>query len=318
MKLPSFACCFVWLGALLLSGCGGGEQVEKFNATRVLALGDESSVINSSGAKYSVNAVLADNTTLDCRANPLWVQSVAAAYGLVFPQCNPLAVAAPTSRILATPGARVTDLANQVQQQIGNGGFTPSDLVTVLVGANDILAQYAQYPAVPEAQLTANLEAAGLALAQQVNQVARLGARVLLAVAPDMGYTPLAVTEEAAAPGRAALLSRLSTHFNTALRSNIVNDGRQIGLVLLDQYVVAVAKARAEGNGSFVNTTLAACLPSAILPACTTQTLGTDTASPAVPANALTWFWADATHLSPGGQNGLASLALTRVENNPF
>ena len=310
-------------GAVLLAACGGGSQVEAFHATRVLAFGDETSVINADGSKYSVNAVQTDLITLDCNNNLLWIQTVAAAYGLVFPECNTLPVSAPVSRILAFNGAKVADISTQVDQQLANDGFAPKDIVTMLVGANDILAQYADYPRVSEADLTANVEQAGAALAAQVNRIANLGAKVLLSTTIDMGFTPLALTEEAANPGRAALLSRLSARFNAALRANIMNDGRKIGLVKLDEYVSGVAKARAAGGGTFANTTLAACLPTAPLPSCTPQTLGTDAGAvppPTTPvaADGATWLWADTTHLSAGGQTSLGSLALTRAQNNPF
>ena len=311
------------VGAALLAACGGGAQVETFRANRLIAFGDETSVINADGGKYTTNAVLADKTTFDCSSNPLWIQTVAAAYGQVFPQCNPLLVSAPVSRILATNGAKVADIAAQVDLQLANGGFTEKDMVTMLVGANDILAQYAQYTGANEAQLTINIEQAGADLATQVNRIANLDAKVLLSTTIDMGYTPLAVTEEAANAGRAALLSRLSARFNAKLRANIMNDGRKIGLIKLDEYISGVAKARAAGGGIFTNTTLAACLPTAPLPACTTLTLGTDAGAvppPATPtaADGVTWLWADATHLSAGGQISLGSLAATRALNNPF
>ena len=41
----------------------------------------------------------------------------------------------------------------QVDAQIAESAFTTTDLVTVLVGQNDILAQYAQYPTVGVDQL---------------------------------------------------------------------------------------------------------------------------------------------------------------------
>jgi outer membrane lipase/esterase len=312
------------VGGLLLAACGGGTQVETFRASRVIAFGDETSVIKDDGSKYSVNAVkTADKTQLDCGNNALWIQSVAALYGLVFPQCNVLAVEAPVSRIYAASGKRAADIGGQIDLHIANGGFTEKDMVTMLAGANDILAQYAQYPGTPEAQLTINVEQAGAELAAQVNRIANLGAKVLLSTTPDMGYTPFALTEEAANAGRAALLSRLSARFNAKLRANIMNDGRKIGLIKLDEYVSGVAKARLLGGGSFLNTTLAACLPTAPLPTCTTQTLGTDAAAVPAPttptaADGVTWLWADATHLSAGGQLGLGSLAATRALNNPF
>ena len=312
------------LGAALLAACGGGEQVETFRAKRLIAFGDETSVINADRSKYSVNAVqTADNTQVDCSSNALWIQTVASVYGLVFPQCNLLPVADPVSRIYATAGARAADIGAQIDLKLAADAFTEKDMVTMLVGANDILAQYAQYPGVPEVQLRINVEAAGAELAAQVNRIANLGAKVLLSTTPDMGYTPFAVIEIAANPGRADLLARLSERFNAKLRANIMNDGRKIGLIKLDEYVQGVAKARLAGGGIFVNTTLAACLPSAPLPTCTSLTLGTNAGAvppPTTPtaADGITWLWSDATHLSAGGQVSLGSLAVTRALNNPF
>jgi lysophospholipase L1-like esterase len=301
--------------AVLLASCGGGEQVQKFTATRVFAFGDESSVVNSDGTKYSINA-LTSTGAVDCVNNPLWVQSMASLYGLVFPQCNVGAVPGPASRIYATVGARVANLSLQIDQQVAAGGFAEGDLATVLIGANDIIDQFNQYPGVSEDQLNANLAQAANDLAAQVNRLADLGAKVIIVTAPDMGLTPFAGDPAGA---NAALLSRLTSQFNIKMRRGIYNDGRRIGLVLLDEYIGTVRKF---GLG-FVNSTLAACLSTAPLPNCSTDTLGTDAAAvpaPATPASAsaATWLWADDRHLSPGGQNSLATLAVQRAQNNPF
>ena len=114
---------FALVGAALLASCGGGSQSVPFEAQRVLAFGDETSVITASGAKYTVNALQTGNVTLDCASNPIWVQTVASAFGLVFPQCNPTNVASPRSRILATPGAKVADLQAQVNAHLANDSF---------------------------------------------------------------------------------------------------------------------------------------------------------------------------------------------------
>src|SRR5450755_49840 len=102
---------------LLAASCGGGGQVSTFAPSRVVSFGDETSVIvdlnnDGNGSKYGVNAtVSADDPTRVCGGNPIWNQSVAAAFGLVFPQCNPPpAVDAPTSRIRATFGAHAADI----------------------------------------------------------------------------------------------------------------------------------------------------------------------------------------------------------------
>lgn len=298
------------VSAIGLASCGGGNQVQTFVAGRVIAFGDEMSVINTDGSKYTVNALATGSTTqLECAGNPLWIQSVAAIYGLVFPQC-PGGVAAPPSRIYAANNARVADLAAQIDAQVGNGGFAATDLVTVLVGANDVVAQFQQFPAVGEAQLADNLTAAGAALAAQVNRIAGYGAKVLIVTIPDMGLTPFGGDRSVGSTdGNPGLLSRLSTKFNDSLLAKILNDGHKIGLVQLDEYLKAVDTNTRNAVGTYANTTLALCI--AALPGCTTNTLRADA------ANGV-WLWADSRHLTPSGQAGLASLAATRAQNNPF
>ena len=293
----------------LLASCGGGSQSQTFHATRVLAFGDETSVINPDGSKYTVNGVTVGTTTLDCTINPIWVQKVAAAYGLVFPQCNPAAAVSPASLIAATNGAMAADLVLQVDRQVASGGFVANDLATVLVGANDVVAQFQQYPAVREAQLSATGKASAATTGLQVKRMADLGAMVLISTIPDMGLTPFAGgrgTESA------AVLSRLSSAYNDSLRLTITNDGRRIGLVLLNEYVLGSAAAAdlASSGTAYVNAKDAACATA--LPACSTQTLVSSTAS------GTTWFWADSQHLSAGAQAGLGALATGRLSIVPF
>lgn len=323
---PLALCAGLLLASGLLVSCGGGgTQVNAFVAKRVIAFGDESSVINAAdGSKYTVNAVLTtDNTKFDCGSNPIWVQLVAAQYGLVFPQCKG-DVPAPASRIWAANHATVADLAAQITLQENDGGFASDDLVTVLVGANDIVAQFNTYPGVPESQLISNLQQAGATLAAQVNSLAERGAKVLVSTTPDLGRAPLAGDRSSGSTNvNPGVLTRLSAAFNDGLLGGLNNDGRKIGLVQLDSYVQAVDASRIAGGTLFVNTTLGACLATALPPACTTLTMGTDAAAIPPPtvvsnANGVTWLWADSIHLGAGGQSGLGSLAITRARNNPF
>jgi outer membrane lipase/esterase len=313
------------LASALLASCGGGTQVAAFAPNRVIAFGDEASVIDdfradADGRKYSINGtVSATDPTLDCKIDPLWIQVLANGYGLVFPQCNPQpnAVASPASRIRATPGAQVADIAGQIDAQIAESPFTATDVVTVLVGQNDILAQYAQYPTVGEDQLTTNIEAAGTALGEQINRIANAGAKVLVSTVPDIGLTPFGMAERAANTDtdRSALLTRLTARFNATMRSTILNDGRKIGLILTDEYFQTVV--RFVGVGGFTNVTVGACdltkstlVPPSILD-CTDLTL-------VAGATGATYLFADTTHLGSGGQLQLGTLALTRARNNPF
>lgn len=300
----------------LLAGCGGGDPVQAYVPTRIMALGDETSVITSTGRKYTVNALQTDNVNVDCAANAIWVQSIATSFGLVFPQCNPNAVASPRSRILATPGAKVADLKAQLDAQLASDGLSSSDMVTVLVGMHDVLEQYRQYPTVSAAQATAAVEAAGDALAVQVNRIAATGAKVVLAKVLDLGQTPYGLAQQAAFTDvdRSAYLTNLVARFNARLRVGILNDGRKIGLVQSDERIQTIV--RFPSSFGFVNVTQAACLSTVTAPNCTTATLGTDTAGTA--ASGSTWLWADALNLSAGGQSRLGEIGESVARNNPF
>ena len=313
--------------AAIVAACGGGTQVQAFRPARIIALGDESSVLDDfqgdhNARKYSVNALLSESTdphTLSCKVLPIWIQVLANGYGITFPQCNAAdpVVANPTGRIRAQPNAKVADIAAQIDAQNAESPFNANDFVTVMVGQHDILDAYAQYPNVSEATLTASLETAGAVLGQQVNRITDSGAKVLLATVIDQGITPFAAAEKAANADtdRAALLQRLSTRFNSSMRQTILNDGRKIGLILADEYFNGVYTV--VGAGGFNNVITPVCdlsksqlVPPSILD-CTTLTL--------IPnGSATTYLWADTLHLSAGGQFQLGSLALTRAQNNPF
>lgn len=312
------------LATALLAACGGGEQTTHFRASRVVVFGDETSLIvdtkgDANGSKYTVNATVSTtDLTLVCSANPNWVQSVAALYGLVFPECNPgpNPVVAPTSRMRAALGARAADLGAQIDAQQAASPLGAGDMVTVLVGQYDILAEYRNYPVQSEAQLIANVEAEGAEVGRQVNRLADLGAKVILSSIIDVGVTPYAAAERTANTDadRAALLTRMSQRFNASLRATIVNDGRKIGLILLDEFVTTVAKF--PGLLGFTNASQGVCdlTKSTLTPPstldCTTQTL--------IANGSAAYLWADNLHLSASAQNQLGSSAIQRAQNNPF
>ena len=247
-----------------------------------------------------------------------WVQSVAILYGLVFPECNHgiPPVVAPVSRIRAAAGARAADLAGQIDAQQAERALGAGDLVTVMIGANDVLAAYQNFPAQTEAQLVAQVEAEGAEVGRQVNRITNTGAKVLLATVIDLGVTPYAGAERLAHldADRAALLTRLTARFNAFMRATIVNDGRKIGLILLDELTTAIAHN--PGLEGFTNSVDPVCdltksslRPPSVLD-CTTLTL--------VPGGSAAYLWADDRHLSASGHISFASLAITRAQNNPF
>jgi phospholipase/lecithinase/hemolysin len=323
--------CRRWVGAgvlamaTLVASCGGGEQVSTFRASRVIAFGDEMSMIvdinnNGNGRKYSINQTTSEtDPTLECSFNQIWVQRVARFYNLVFPQCNhgAGAVPSPSSRIRAGAGARAADLSAQIDAQIAESPLRAGDMATVMIGQNDILALYAQYPAVSESELSGRAEAAGTLVGEQVNRLADAGVKVLLATIPDTGVTPFAAKQKAAHADtdRAALLTRLSQRFNAKIRATIENDGRRIGLILLDEMVSAIGKFR--GLEGFNNASVGACdlSKSQLTPPssldCSNLTLISG-------AGSNTFLWADDFNLSSGGQEEFGERATRRAEDNPF
>jgi outer membrane lipase/esterase len=294
----------------LLVACGGGDQVKKFEPGRVLSFGDENSVITTSGQNYSINGLNAEKTANDCGLNRIWNQILANSYGLNFPQCAGGATVT-NSRILAAPSAKVADVKNQIDQFLAADRFANNDLVSVLVGQNDLWAQYALYNGSNEASLISAMEAAGVLYAEQVNRMANAGARVIVSTMPDQSLTPLALAQKAALTDtdRAALIKRLMSAFHLKLRTTVINDGNRIGLVLADELTQQIVQFPA--NFSYSNVNTAACLSTAALPNCTTATL-------VAGADPSGWLWSDATHFSTGGHSRLGEAARVRATGNPF
>jgi len=302
----------------LLASCGGGDPVVAFAPNRVLAFGDENSVITADGHKYTVNALVADANgvkTLTCASNPLWVQQLAASYSLVFPECNPNAVPSPASRIYAANGAKVADLVAQVDQHLAADTFSDKDLVTLFVGQNDLLEQYALYPATPKEQLLAAAHSAGLALAGQVTRIADAGGKVLVSTAPSLSITPFARAEDTAAgdSSRSALLKLMVDEFNAGLRLGIAKEnGSQVALMLTNEQMDNM-RTFPVSYGAMTNVLDAVCdktLAPTVLQ-CTSDTLVSG-------ATSTSHLWADDLHLSPNGHAYIGALAANRTRTNPF
>lgn len=314
------------LAATLLASCGGGTQIDRFVPRRLITFGDESSVMTSTGAKYSINNVVYDTTTtpatpttaLDCGTLAIWTQIVAGTYGLVFAECNPNSLTV-TAFNEAEVNADVAAVAAQITQFTSGDSLSSSDLVTVLAGANDILNLYKQYPGLGSDELQAAASQAGNALGAQIIRMTDLGAKVVVATAPDMGLTPFAANEDVANPGRAAFLTALSFQFNAALRlklEDVKDGGKSVGLVVFDERLRDMARNPAAY--SVVNINTAACLTTAVLPACTVSTLKKVPDSGTLDASAGTWLWADDTRFSPAVHSQLGQMAASRAVNNPF
>ncbi|MBW8847416.1 MAG: esterase [Burkholderiales bacterium] len=299
--------------AALIAGCGGGgtAQIAPFSPTRVIAFGDESGAILQSGKKYTINGVNPDTLLVDCKLNAVWSQVLSGNFGMVFPQCNTDFEALPQGIMYAALGDKVADVQAKIDAHLSNDRFGPKDMVAIMVGVNDILELYRQFPAVSRDSLVNEAKARGKQLADQVNRIANANGRVLVSTIFDVGLTPFGQNEgqQQTDIDRVTFLNDLSTAFNVSMRLNLLNDGRLIGLVLTDETVQQIA--RFPTAFGYTNVTQAACRTDIALQDCTTNTLQAD-------ASATTWLWAGDTVLGPAAQQRIGSLFLSRARNNPF
>lgn len=304
-------------GALLLGlgSCGGGtSQIEPFVPRQIILLGDQTVLLAADGKRFGINGVDA-NSAIDCAQDPVWGQALVANFGLVLDRCNPGASTDVRGLTRGAIGAKAADLAAQVDAQFTANPPTSKDLFAVMVGLNDIIELYENYPGAkscdPDTQVTTPLEAElaarGHEVALQVNRIIAAGGRVIVSTVHDLGLTPYARTRDAASPGQSALLTCMTAAFNARVRVDILQDGRFVGLVLADDLTQLMTRAPA--NYGLSNVTDAAC--TAALPDCTTATLVTA-------ATATSHLWADDRHFGPSAQSRLAVLAETRARNNPF
>jgi hypothetical protein len=313
--------------AALLTSCGGTELVA-FVPARVLSFGDESSVMTAEGKKYTINAVVPESGvpgTIDCVRNPIWNQVLATSFGITFPQCpGSVEGVTPTGRIAAQAGAtaggaRDIDLAGQITRQLetpaaDGGGINSKDLVSLLIGVNDVVSLYERYERkeITGAEATALAEQAGETVAAQISRITDAGGRVIIATVPDVGVTPYARDKGVDAR---AVLSALTARMNARLLVTIDNDGRKTGLIELNPYLVAVVTN--PGVYKYVNVSEAACLTAYPLPNCTANTL--KAAGPDEDATtAFNWLWANSLQFSAGAHQQLGNLASTRAHNQPF
>jgi phospholipase/lecithinase/hemolysin len=252
-----------------------------------------------------------------CASNQVWVQQLAYSYGFAFPACATTGYSA-NSVMSAQAGAQATQLTAQVTAFLASDAFASNDLVTVMVGTNDIIFAAENSP-----DAAAAVRAAGEQVGAEVVRITNRGAKVIVSTVPNLGLAPYAISREAATPGTVARMSSLSEQFNDALRLKLreVRDGgRAAGLVLADELVRAMVGNLA-GYG-LVNATLPVCplaganalpncdmtniTPAAIDPAATTTNYGYD------------WLWADDRHLGANAQSRLGALAVNRSRSNPF
>ena len=318
----------VALSAALLSACGGGtSQVEPFIPERLIVLGDESSVIEADGRKYAMNDERNAVVAARCLDLPTIAQMVASQYGFVFEQCNPTG-AVPKAFIAAVKGAQVGDpgtglLFQMARVQVLTGtALGEKDLVTVMIGTNDIIDLYQSVQAgrLTSAEAVDQAKSRGKLAAAQISALLATGAKALVMTVPDLSQSPYATAAAKLDPNARTLLHDLSYDYNGSLRTSITpNDGRYFGLVLADDAVAAAVSSPSSYLAAPANVTDAACTtPTSALitncvitndPATTTLVTG---------ATADNYLWAGDRYLGPVAQNRVGQLAQSRAINNPL
>lgn len=317
--------------AALLTACGGGtSQVQAFVPARLLVVGDESGAIVDDGShdgfKYSVND-RTGTTAGKCLLLPTPAQQVAAFYGFVFAACNPNAVEA-KAFALAQAGAMADDAVNSLTAQIdAAAGLGANDMVVVTIGTNDVIAVYEQRRAgtwSTDALAIAEARRRGTVAADQINRVLATGARALVFTLPVLGKSPYAITAEATSAGAAALITELTTAFNSALRRGIdptEYDGRDYGLVLADDVTAAIERFPTSYLASPSNKTDALCATATLPQGCQvvvdtdTDDTGPDTDTS---VKSTTHLWATDRFVGPAAHVQIGSQAVSRAANNPF
>lgn len=311
--------------AVLLAACGGGtSQVKSFVPARLLVLGDETGVLVDDGShdgyKYGLNDRVTATTTGHCLLLPTVSQQIATHYGFYFSACNPEGKDV-KAFVQAQVGAKADDPATGLKAQLdGIAGLGSTDMVMVMIGTNDVLELYAQKAAgtLTAAQATTEATRRGAVAAGQINRLLGTGARALVFTIPELGKSPFAVAATTTDAGAATLITNLTTAYNTALRLNIDStdfDGRNYGLVLVDDTVAAMVKFPTSYLSSPANTTAALCATAGLPQGCLVVV---DTTTPANNVASNTHLWSTDRLLGPVAHTQIGSQALSRVTNNPF
>lgn len=320
------------VSALLLSSCGGGgqsSQTKRFKPTRMIVFGDEASLLvpttlgGNDSRKYTNNGLSATNTAVvDClTASRLWVQYLANEYELVFAECNPSNLTA-TAQMRATAGAKVADLAAAVDAFLATSAPVPTDLITMMVGTNDLIELYngVMSSSLTQDAAVAEARARGLAFAGQINRLINSNntkGRVIYSTVPYLNLTPFGQSTSNSDADR-NLMRLLTQTFNDGMRAQekdggVKTNGRSLGFLDSAQKLRNIFDEVARGNevDSITNVKQAACSDPVNLLLCTNNTLVTG-------ATSVNYLWAGNVNFSAAGHFYLGDDAVNLATSLPW
>lgn len=315
--------------AAALTGCGGGEQKEQFNPSRIVAFGDENSLIAPNGYQYTANNELTAGVA-PCTVNPGWVQVVALNYGLSFGECAGQAARAST-QMKAVYGATVASTRAAINTFHATSPLRSSDLVTVMAGTHDLIALYETHPNATDAELTvmaASARLIGRDLGTLVFEVVGRGAKILVTTVPNLGTAPIALPANAGDTRRAVVLSTLSIAFNDGFNERLGDDpnggGRSGAVIEVDQLVERYRRNYELLYSGFGDRVNAACVvdnTASPLVTIDNDKLLTDCKSSVVTSVRAGWavsLWAGNYHFGAPTHYQLGNDAFQRIRNNPL
>ncbi len=273
----------------LLGACSSSEIVDPFTPTRILSVGDGFSDLGQDGKRYTVN---------DGSLN-IWTQYMAALYGLPLVASDQGGLSYARGDALVSSGPN--SIVAQVDKLLAANKFVAGDLVVVNGGVADIVTTAARTDITYD-QKVASLNAAGLAMAAQVNRIVQAGATHILA----SGVWPLGQTPLGTETGQVTNLNNLTLAFNNAFKIGMVNLGANVLWLDTATYY----------NNVYFNPTAYPPLTNTVTKACTTV-LVTDctpaTITPGFDYNTL--LFANGVYPTPSGHRLLGSFAQIQVAN---
>jgi outer membrane lipase/esterase len=276
-----------------------------------------------------------------CPSSVLWTQYIAHAYGIGYANYNGATGQCPSDNYsnavtYAAYGARAEAVAAQINNHLSEI-TNSSTLSTVMAGQWDILDLYAQVKAGTKTQADAEAELRGRAdtLAAVIINAINQGAKVVVALTPDLGESPLAYTD-----GKTVELKALARAFNDqlyinnlAVSSKVPKGGRVVAGVNPETMTNTTSRSTSYVYAPSllcpaVDTSSASTSPQTLKDplgnAVTTATTGYDayaavkycnTIDTTLAGSTSTYMWADQIHFSPLGHSLIGALGYSRSSN---
>jgi len=218
--------------AALLAACGSSTIESPLTPTRFLGLGDGFSDLGQGGSRYTIN----DGTY------NIWADQLVTEYGqTIKAKVNGgTSFAQGGARISAATGEAVPSVETQITTLLGDltiGSIGSSDVILIGAGMSDIVAEVKANSI--SATTTANVKAAGTALAAQVQRLVDAGAPyVVVAGVYYLGLTPWAVGLK-----QESAISDLSQVFNSAVLLGIKDLSKNVFYIETADYINKVYKS---------------------------------------------------------------------------